>query len=74
MMQEFPTVGTHSSDHTALVPNEASLSRPSILDAFAAFLRLNVAQGDASPQTIRSCHAHVGQFVEWCDEEGIDRT
>lgn len=49
----------------------AELARGDILDAFATFLRLNVADGDASPQTIRSYHAHVRQFVAWCDEEGI---
>ena len=30
------------------------LARTDILDAFAAFLRLDVAQGDASPETVRS--------------------
>jgi hypothetical protein len=52
--------------------DQMHLSRTNILDAFAAFLRLNVAQGDASPQTGRSYHSHVAQFVDWCTEEGID--
>jgi integrase/recombinase XerD len=43
-----------------------------ILTTFAEFLRLNVAQGDASPETVRSYHAHVGQFVAWCREQGVD--
>jgi integrase/recombinase XerD len=60
------------TDRALVATDKAGLTRPDILDAFAAFLRLNVAQGDASPQTIRSYHAHVGQFVEWCDEEGIE--
>ncbi len=51
------------TDQALVTKERADLARSTILDAFAAFLRLNVAQGDASPQTIRSYHAHVGQFV-----------
>jgi site-specific recombinase XerD len=51
---------------------KAKLAKGGILDAFAAFLPLNVAQEDASPQTVRSYHAQVGQFVAWSDEEGIE--
>jgi len=54
-----------TTDRTELAPS-------SILDAFAAFLRLNVAQGDASPQTVRAYHGRVTQYVAWCDEEGIE--
>jgi site-specific recombinase XerD len=57
---------------TLATTRRAELARGDILNAFAAFLRLNVAQGDASPQTVRSYHAHVGQYVAWCDEEGLD--
>ncbi len=42
-----------------------------LLVEFAAFLRLNVAQGDASPHTIRGYHAQAGRFVAWCKERGI---
>jgi site-specific recombinase XerD len=51
---------------------QAGLAKADILDAFAAFLRLNVAQGDASPETIRSYHAHVGQFVAWCGDHRVN--
>jgi len=54
------------------VRDRAELAREDILDAFAAFLRLNVAQGDASPETVRSYHAHAAQFVGWCDDHGLD--
>ena len=60
------------TDRALMATDKADLTKPDILDAFAAFLRLNVAQGDASPQTVRSYHAHVGQYVTWCDEEGIE--
>jgi len=61
------------SNETALTTQErAALARADILDAFASFLRLNVAQGDASPETVRSYHAHVGQFVDWCTDHSLD--
>lgn len=40
--------------------------------AFARFLRLDVANGDASPDTIRGYRAQVSQWVTWCNQEGID--
>jgi len=43
--------------------DRVELARAGILDAFATLLGLTVAEGDASPQTIRSYHADVGQFV-----------
>jgi len=54
------------------ITERATLARADILDAFAAFLRLNVAQGDASPETVRSYHAHVGQFVDWCTSQELN--
>jgi site-specific recombinase XerD len=54
------------------VAERKELVKADILDAFASFLRLNVAQGDASPETIRSYHAHVGQFVDWCGDHGVN--
>lgn len=44
-------------------------------DAFerlADFLRLNVAEGDASENTIRAYLSHIAQFVAWCAENGIE--
>jgi len=42
------------------------------LIVFADFLRLNVAQGDASPETIRSYKTHANDYVAWCWEQGVD--
>jgi integrase/recombinase XerD len=50
------------------VPGDAG----DLLAGFAAFLRLNVAEGDASKETVRSYHAQAGQFVAWCTEQGIN--
>ena len=36
------------------------------------FLRLPTADGDASPQTIRSYYTNAARFVSWCRENGID--
>jgi site-specific recombinase XerD len=40
--------------------------------AFAAFLRLDVASGDASAVTLRSYRAEVAAWVAWCQGHGID--
>ena len=41
-----------------------------LLTVFGTFLRLHVADGDASPHTLRSYHSNVGQFVNWCGDLG----
>jgi len=51
---------------TALQPADEDLQ-----DAFAAFLRLDVAAGDASPDTLRSYRSAVHQYVAWCAENGM---
>jgi len=38
----------------------------------ADFLRLNVAQGDASERTIRAYLDHIRQFVGWCKDTGVN--
>lgn len=40
--------------------------------ALADFLRLNVADGDASPKTIASYLTEVKQYTLWCEQEGIN--
>jgi len=42
-----------------------------VLAAFGAFLGLQVADGDASPATVRSYKSQVGQFVAWCKTRHI---
>ncbi len=49
------------------------LRPPSDLDAaFADFLRVDVASGDASDDTIRSYRSEVELWVAWCIEQGVD--
>ena len=51
-------------------------SKPAVADdilaGFGKFLRLYTADGDASPETLRSYHANAAQFVDWCTDQGID--
>jgi len=42
-----------------------------LIELFGRFLRLYVADGDASPATIRTYHAQAAQFVTWCEERAI---
>jgi site-specific recombinase XerD len=37
-----------------------------LMEIFARFLWLHVADGDASPATIRTYHTQAAQFVAWC--------
>lgn len=53
----------------------ASPSVPTIddlLNAFAVFVHLDVANGDASADTVRGYFSQVQQYVEWCRDAGID--
>jgi site-specific recombinase XerD len=46
---------------------------PSALDAaFADFLRIDLANGDASEDTIRNFRCAVGLWVAWCRDQGLD--
>jgi len=49
------------------------LLQPSALDAaFADFLRVDVASGDAAEDTIRNYRNEVAIWVAWCIEQGFD--
>jgi site-specific recombinase XerD len=48
-----------------------SVSVEELQEAFADFLRLDVAQGDASPETVRTYTGQVVAFLDWCQAEGI---
>src|SRR5215471_21788170 len=53
----------------------AGLAEPSAADldaAFARFLRLDVADGDAAPETVRSYRTQVAAWVAWCGDAGVD--
>jgi hypothetical protein len=59
-------------DYTALTTTDRALTTTDVMTAFGAFLRLYVADGDASPKTIRSYYSNAAQFVAWCGEHGIN--
>ena len=40
--------------------------------AFAEFLRIDVANGDASPDTLRGYRTQAAQWVDWCRSRGIE--
>jgi site-specific recombinase XerD len=40
--------------------------------ALGDYLRLNVAEGDASPHTVRAYYTHARQYAAWCMALGID--
>lgn len=42
-----------------------------LLAAWADFLRLDVAAGDASPQTVATYQAQVRDFLAWCEAQGV---
>ena len=52
-------------------PGTVAADEADLLAAFADFLRLDVAQGDASPETIRAYAGQVQAFVTWCQAQGI---
>jgi integrase/recombinase XerD len=43
-----------------------------VLTVFAEFLRLNVAAGDASPQTVRNYAGQARAFFQWALDAGLD--
>ena len=49
-----------------------TLTTSDLLADFGEFLRLHVADGDASENTIQSYHSNAAQFVRWCEDEGLD--
>jgi len=53
-----------------LVPQRAA-SIAELIGALEEHLRLDVAEGDASPRTLRAYVTHIGQFVAWCADSGI---
>jgi site-specific recombinase XerD len=62
---------TSPAPETAIVA--ASAGAAENLDAaFARFLRLDVANGDASPDTIRGYRSQLAAWVNWCAEHAVD--
>jgi len=62
-------------DKMTTIHTQAPLAVPVPIEdlrtAFAEFLRLDVAQGDASPETIRTYLGQVTAYLTWCQAEGI---
>lgn len=56
---------------TVVQPEMITPSEADLLAAFADSLRLDVAQGDASAETIRAYAGQVQAFVTWCQAQGI---
>lgn len=59
---------------SAIIPSSSTptaLAETDALAAFGEFLRLRVADGDASPATLATYHAGVSAFVTWCETAGV---
>lgn len=54
-----------------IVVDERAVTMPDMLERLAEFLRLNVAEGDASQHTLRTYMSHIRQFLEWCVLEDL---
>ena len=50
---------------------QTNASTDDLLAAWADFLRLDVAQGDASPRTVATYQAQVRDFLAWCQAQGL---
>jgi site-specific recombinase XerD len=59
------------SNNALMKEGTDGLVQADLMDAFANFLRLDVAQGDASPETIRTYWSNVSQYLGWCTAEGV---
>jgi hypothetical protein len=57
---------------TALTTTDRGLTTTDVVTAFGAFLRLYVADGDTSPERIRSYSGNAAQFGAWWGEHGIN--
>jgi site-specific recombinase XerD len=58
-------------DKTLTVSTPGQVVRGDIDIAFSDFLRLRVADGDASPHTVRAYRGHVRAFYSFCLENGL---
>lgn len=46
--------------------------RSDMMNAFEAFLQMDVAYGDPTPDTISAYRREVAAWVKWCDQLGVD--
>lgn len=52
--------------------NLAKKALQELLDAFDEFLRVDVAAGDPTQDTIKAYHSRVRTWVQWCQSEGLN--
>jgi len=57
---------------TPLVTCRLPRTRSELDAAFADFLRVDVANGDASPDTLRNYRNEVALWTAWCLQQGLD--
>ena len=55
-----------------LVNRQPSRTRSEMDAAFADFLRVDVANGDASQDTLRNYRNEVALWTAWCSQQGVD--
>src|SRR5690606_4006332 len=67
MLHIVPRTNNDTLRETSLKPTTDEM-----LNAFAVFVHIDVAEGDASPDTVRGYFSQVKQFVEWCTFERIE--
>lgn len=51
----------------AVLPTSSAM-----LDAFADFLKIDVANGDAAPDTVEAYQRRLAQYLNWCSFQGIN--
>jgi len=71
MARQLTTVRLSAHSEVQQVPLAVPAREADLLAAFADFLRLDVAQGDASPETVRTYWSNVRQYLDWCTAEGV---
>ncbi len=54
------------------IHRERTLAERSFRDTFAEFLKLDVANGDARADTVRTYWTHVNQWVNWCRQRDLN--
>jgi site-specific recombinase XerD len=55
-----------------IVGDQEGSLRPDMMNAFEAFLQMDVAYGDPTADTIAAYRREVGFWINWCEKSGID--
>ena len=74
MNNESIAILRDSVEATAIVVEAVAAPQAprTLIEAFASFLELDVANGDATPDTIESYVTTVGLYLRWCGDTGLD--